>query len=129
MEAFPVVMNLADFITTPIVVGATKALVKTEWAGELDTLAGSIDNFGTGAATKTGIQIRNVTQTLDMLSVTGKFEVDNATGQLEGFTVNRAVAKWNKGDVLRVDISEVPSGADSAFFDIKLHAIALPDQV
>ncbi len=92
---------------TNITVGNDKYKWEAEWAGELADIGGFIQALGSGAGTKTTIMLRNETTGHDMLSTGGSFEVDSATGLLEGAVVNPNYAAFAQGDIICLDVDAV----------------------
>jgi len=87
---------------------------KAPYAGEIVSVGGYITTLGSGAGTSTDIQLRNETQTKDILSTVGAFEVNSATNLLEGQVVSVANATFAKNDVIDLDVDAVSTNPADA---------------
>jgi len=76
--------------------------------GEVITYGGFLETLGGGAGTSTDVQIRNASKTPDedLFSVLPVFEVDTATGELEGGELI-ASPKFNAGDIFWLDADAI----------------------
>lgn len=87
---------------------------KAPYAGEFLAVGGYIKTLGTGAGTSSDFQIRNQTQTKDVLSTVGAFEVDSATNVLESMVVSTTNYAFAAADVIDLDCDAIASGSDAA---------------
>lgn len=110
-------------ISDTIATGDGKATWVAPYAGEFLDIQGHIETLGTGAGTSTDVQIRNQTQTKDVLSTVGAFEVNSATNLLEGQVINDSNAAFASGDVIDLDVDARASGNDAA--DLVIYATAV----
>jgi hypothetical protein len=99
------------------------------YAGEFISVGGSIKTLGTGAGTSSDFQLRNQTQSKDILSTVGAFEVNSATNLLEGAVVNQTNCIFAKGDVIDLDQDAHASGDDAADAVIEAVVVYFMDDV
>ncbi|KKK72197.1 hypothetical protein LCGC14_2906300 [marine sediment metagenome] len=108
----PMTVDLHDISTLTVADG--QWTWKAPYAGELLAVGGYIKTLGTGAGTSSDFQVRNQTQTKDMLSTVGAFEVDSATNVLEGMVVDSTNYSFAVGDIIDLDCDARASGNDAA---------------
>ncbi len=125
----PKLYYVADLVwectENPVTVSDGKCRVKAPFDGEFlgnrlgPRVTGHIQAAGSGAGTYTEIQIRNETSGRDYFSTGPKFEVDDedAAGRalLSGGVLG-TYQSFKAGEVLALDVNDVPGGADSAEF-------------
>lgn len=87
---------------------------KAPYAGEVISVGGYITTLGAGAGTSTDFQLRNQTQTKDILSTVGAYEVNSATNLLEGQVVSAANATFAANDVIDLDCDAVSTNPADA---------------
>lgn len=87
---------------------------RAPYPGEVIVVGGYIPTLGSGAGASTDFQLRNQTQTKDILSTVGAFEVDSATNLLEGQVVNPANATFAKDDLIDLDCDAVATNPANA---------------
>ena len=95
------------------VTGTANAVARweTPYAGEVLAVGGYAESLGTGAGSSTDFRLRDASDGYkEMLSTDGAFEVDSASGLLEGQVVDDTNACWASGDIIDIDCTAVTTG-------------------
>lgn len=111
-----------EVLANPIGLGDGQYQLSVPFDGELlgspqgPAMSGFILDAGSGAGTATGFQIRNVTQGRDYFTTRPEFQVDDADGSGRALLTQGVMGTkptFRAGDVLALDVDEIPGGADS----------------